>query len=257
MLRTVLQQQRTARRERQAAAADPAPDAPPVRPPLRAARPPTSCSSALRIWSRPSPRTRPAQDAAEPADDRQAQAPRRSPRPQSRRAAGASAALRGGDRRRARGVPLLRRRHALHRRTAHRAARHRARATAGAGHPPPALRLPRLRGRRGGGAGAGAADRWRHADRGADRARGGQQVLRLPAAVSAVADAGAPGHHAGPLDAEQLGGQRLLVADAALRPGGRHGAVVDQGVRRRHHAAGARSRPRPDQDRTAVVLRGR
>ena len=31
----------------------------------------------------------------------------------------------------------------------------------------------------------------------------------------------------------------------------------DQGVRRRHHAAGARSRPRADQDRAALVLRGR
>ena len=54
------------------------------------------------------------------------------------------------------------------------------------------------------------------ADRSADRACAGQQVLRFPAAVSAVADAGAPGHHAGPLDAEQLGRPRLLVADAAV-----------------------------------------
>ena len=39
-----------------------------------------------------------------------------------------------------------------------------------------------------------------------------------PAAVPPVADAGAPRHDAGPIDAEQLGGPGLLVADAALRP---------------------------------------
>ena len=37
----------------------------------------------------------------------------------------------------------------------------------------------------------------------------------------------------------------------------RHGAVRGQAVRRRHHAAGARPRPRPDQDRAALVLCGR
>ena len=116
--------------------------------------------------------------------------------------------------------------HALHRRIAHRAARYRTGAIARAGDASPALRLPQLRGSRGGRRGAGTADRWRHADRGADRACRGQQVLRFPAAVSAVADAGAPGHHAGSLDAEQLGWQRLLVADTALRSGGRHCAVV-------------------------------
>jgi hypothetical protein len=44
----------------------------------------------------------------------------------------------------------------------------------------------------------------------------GQQVLRFPAAVSAIEDAGAPGHRAGPFHSKQLGGARLLVADAAL-----------------------------------------
>jgi hypothetical protein len=42
------------------------------------------------------------------------------------------------------------------------------------------------------------------------------------------ADAGASGRHAGSLDAEQLGRQRLLVADAALRLGGRHRALLAQ-----------------------------
>ena len=64
------------------------------------------------------------------------------------------------------------------------------------GDAPSALCLPRLRRRRCRGACAGAADRWRHGDRGAGHPCGGQQILRLSAAVSAVADAGAPGHHA-------------------------------------------------------------
>lgn len=53
------------------------------------------------------------------------------------------------------------------------------------------------------------------------------------------------------------GGTRLLVADPALRAGARHCVVVPQAVRRRHHAAGARSGAGADQDRAAVVLRGR
>ena len=65
-----------------------------------------------------------------------------------------------------------------------------------------ALRLPNLRRRRRGRAGARAADRRRHGHRGAGGARGGQQILRQPAAVSAVADAGTTGDHAGPLDAQ-------------------------------------------------------
>ena len=68
---------------------------------------------------------------------------------------------------------------------------------------------------------------------------------------------GAPGHCAGPVDAEQLGRHCLLVAGTALRPGGQHGAVVRQGIRRRHHAACARPWPRPHQDRAALVLRRR
>ena len=83
-----------------------------------------------------------AQDAAEAAGGQPAKPRAARPDPQSRRVAGASAALRGGDRCRARRLPLLRRRHALHRRIAHRAARHRAGAAAGAGDAPSALRLP-------------------------------------------------------------------------------------------------------------------
>ena len=47
-----------------------------------------------------------------------------------------------------------------------------------------------------------------------------------------------------------------LVADAALRADARNGVGGGEGVRRRHDAASARSRPRADQDRTAMVLRG-
>ena len=77
------------------------------------------------------------------------------------------------------------------------------------------------------------------------------------AAVSPVADAGAAGHLAGPLDVEQLGGQRLLVADTALRPGGQHGAVLEPTVCRRYDVAGARPWSWPNQDGAVVVLRGR
>jgi YD repeat-containing protein len=48
---------------------------------------------------------------------------------------------------------------------------------AGEGDPPPALRLPGLRGGGGAGAGPGAADHRRDGDRGAPRARAGRQVL--------------------------------------------------------------------------------
>ena len=89
------------------------------------------------------------------------------------------------------------------------------------------------------------------ADGGAGRARGGQQICGCLAALPPGADAGASRHQAGSLDLGELGGSRLLVADAALRPGGQHGADLGQGVCRRHHAAGARSRPRTDQDGAA------
>ena len=60
-----------------------------------------------------------------------------------------------------------------------------------------------------------------------------------------------------PLHAVRLGGPGLLVAGAAVAPAApaRHG--LDPDLRRRHHAAGARPRPGPDQDRPAVGLRDR
>ena len=83
-----------------------------------------------------------AEDAAEAASGRQPQTARQAAGAQSRRPAIASAALRSGDRRRSCGVPVLWWRHALHRRIAHRAARHRAGATARAGDAAAALCLP-------------------------------------------------------------------------------------------------------------------
>ena len=53
--------------------------------------------------------------------------------------------------------------------------------------------------------------------------------------VSAVADARPSGNCDRPLDVGQLGGPRLLVADASLRSGGQHSVVGQQAVRRRYH----------------------
>jgi hypothetical protein len=92
---------------------------------------------------------------------------------------------------------------------------------------------------------------------GAGGARRCQQVLRPSAAVSPGRDAGSTGRDPGPLDVGVLGRPGLLVADAALRPGGQHRAVLLQGVRRRHHTAGAGPWPGPDQDGAALVLRHR
>ena len=60
-----------------------------------------------------------------------------------------------------------------------------------------------------------------------------------PAAVSSVPDASAPGHHTGPLHAEQLGWHSVLVAGTALRPGGHNGSVVAEDLCRRHQLARA------------------
>ena len=95
------------------------------------------------------------------------------------RTAVTSAALRGGDRCCARGVPLLRRSDALHRRIAHRAARHRAGTAASAGDASAALCLSHLRGSGRGRRSPGTPDRWRHADRSADHPRRGQQVSAI------------------------------------------------------------------------------
>ena len=94
---------------------------------------------------------------------------------------------------------------ACHRRVAHRATRYRAVAAAGPGDPAPALCLPCLRRRHCRGPRARSAGRWWHADRGADHARGGEQIRRLPAALPAGADAGTAGYQAGPLDPRRIG----------------------------------------------------
>src|ERR1700761_742180 len=101
-------------------------------------------------------------------------------------------------------------------RTAHRAARHHTGAAAGAGYASATLRMHQLRWCSRGSAGARTADRWRHGDRGADRACGGEQILRWASAVSPIANAEPPRGDAGPIHIEQLGGPGLLVADAAI-----------------------------------------
>src|SRR3954463_7698422 len=106
--------------------------------------------------------------------------------------------------------------------------------------PPPALRLPGLRGGGGAGPRAGAAGRRRDGERGAARARAGGQVRRLPALVPPGGDLRPARHRPGPLDPVRLGGPGVLVAGAAVAPlaPARHG--LDQDLRRPHYAAGAR-----------------
>src|SRR4051795_3188843 len=88
--------------------------------------------------------------------------------------------------------------------------------------------------------------------------RGGETPPRhSPPALSPSGDLRPAGGRARPLHAVRLGGAGLLVAGAAVAPlaPARHG--LDPDLRRRHHAAGARPRPGPDQDRPLVGLRDR
>ena len=147
--------------------------------------------------------------------------------------------------------------HARHRRGHERDARHRPRRAAGEGDPPPALRLPGLRGGGGAGARPGAADHRRDGDRGPARARAGGQVRRFPAALPPGPDLRPARDRARPLHAVRLGRPGLLVAGAAVAPAAPARHELDPDLRRRHHAAGARPRPGPDQDRAAVGLRDR
>src|SRR5487761_2441853 len=88
-------------------------------------------------------------------------------------------------------------------------------------------------------------------------ARGGEIPPRDSlAAVSPVADARPARCGARSFHTLRLGGTGLLVAGTVARGDAEHGAGLATGVRRRHDAAGARSRSGQDQDRTAVVLRG-
>jgi hypothetical protein len=107
------------------------------------------------------------------------------------------------------------------------------------------------------GAGVAAADRGRACDRADGGARAGEEVCRSCTAVPAGADAGPPGHRHRPLDARVLGRH----AEAELKPLWR--LLRDQLLgsaklfRRRDGGAGARSRPRQDQERLVLGDRPR
>ena len=121
---------------------------------------------------------------------------------------------------------------------------------------PPALRLPGLR-EHPPGADAVAADRARPAGAGAAGPGAGRQVLRSSAAVSAIPDLRPRRRRPRPLDARRLGRPGDLAVAASGRAAGRPRLRRGQDPCRRHAGAGARSRPRPHQDRAAVGLRPR
>ena len=176
---------------------------------------------------------------------------RRGPPAQPGRLAGAPAAGRGAGRRRRQELPLLRRGHAPHRRGHERDARPRPRPAAGQGDPPPALRLPGLRGGGGAGPRPGAADHRRDGHRGAAGAGAGEQVRRFPTVIPSGADLRPARDRARPLHPVRLGRAGLLVAGAAVAPAAPACPGLDPDLRRRHALAGARPRPRADQDRAA------
>ena len=104
------------------------------------------------------------------------------------------------------------------------------------------------------GAGAGTADCRRAGDAGAARAGAGQQILRSHAALSPVADLCPARRRSRALDAGRLGRRRLLVARSAARAAVRERVRLGPSLCRRHADPGARSRPRPHEDRAAVGL---
>src|SRR3954449_6546819 len=88
--------------------------------------------------------------------------------------------------------------------------------------------------------------------------RGGETPPRhSPALVPPGPDLRPARHRPGPLDPVRLGRAGLLVAGAAVAPAAPARHELDPDLRRRHHAAGARPRPGPDQDRAALGLRHR
>ena len=133
-------------------------------------------------------------------------------------------------------------------------ARRRAGSVSGQGDPAPAVWLPRLRGCGGAGAGAGAPADRRHRHRGGAGAGAGSQVFRASAALPPGAGLRPPRHRPRPLHFGKLGRTDMLVAAAAGRVAARHDPIVAEDLRRRHAGAGARSRARAHQDRSAVGL---
>ena len=235
-------------RDRQAAADDPTAAAGAIRAAFGDARRGSAATGARR-------RRAVARDCAG-ASTRSDEDARRTPAgaTQPRCAAAAPAALRGDRRYRRQELPVLRRPAACDRRRRLGDARRCAGSVSGQGDPAPAVWLPRLRGCGGAGAGAGAPADRRHRHRGGAGAGAGSQVFRASAALPPGAGLRPPRHRPRPLHFGKLGRTDMLVAAAAGRVAARHDPIVAEDLRRRHAGAGARSRARAHQDRSAVGL---
>src|ERR1700694_641420 len=150
-------------------------------------------------------------------------------------------------------VPLLRRRTACDRRDGQRDARSCARAASSDPHLPAALWLPGVRDYSSG-ARSGASNRQGPRQSRSSRPCPGRQVLRSPSALPAEPNLRPARGRSRSLDSGELGGRRLLVAGAAAGPPRSTCFWINQAVCRRHADPGARSRPRPHQDRPVVGL---
>ena len=101
---------------------------------------------------------------------------------------------------------------------------------------------------------SGPADPRRIADRGHHRPGSGVQICRSSAAVPAGPDLCSPGHRSRSFDTGGLGGTSRLAPAPAARASARQAQAEIKTVCRRDDDAGARSRPRPHQDRPALGL---
>src|SRR5512144_345646 len=214
---------------------------------------PTSWRSGSRTLNRRSPKAMPKREGG-PAG---APIARPGAAAEPRRSARAFAADRGGGRAGNDGLPMLFRADAPDRRGPLRAPRRHPDTLPSRRHPPAEVRLPRLPERRGAGAGAAAADRGGPADRADGGARAGGEVCGSCTALSPGADVRPARDFHRPIDARFLGGICGGRAEAAVAAVARPAACLGQAVRRRDHGAGARSGPRPDQDRLLLGNRPR
>ena len=120
--------------------------------------------------------------------------------------------------------------------------------------PSPQICLPGVRRRSSASAGARAADRERHTHRGIGRACADRQIPRPHATLSPGANLCAPRYHARSFHPGRLGGPRRFHAAAGAYTAAGTTEAIDQAVRRRDDGAGARSRARARQERTALGL---
>jgi transposase-like protein len=104
------------------------------------------------------------------------------------------------------------------------------------------------------GARPGASDRQGPRQSRSSRSCPGRQVLRSPSALQAEPNLRPARGRYRSLDSRELGGRRLLVAGAAAGPPRSACVWINQAVCRRHADPGARSLPRPHQDRPVVGL---